>query len=121
MRRVTFFVFLITLFIFSPKDVLAACGDSITGGTGTSGDPYQINDATELAAISNCLGSGNSGKYFKLMNDIDLDVSPYNSGSGWVAIGTNANYTLSGRADTALTSAAFLRFELLWSRTEFMA
>jgi|GEM_PF-922701 len=61
---------------------------AFAGGAGTSGSPYQITTAAELASVSSYLGSGNSGKYFKVMNDIDLNVSPYNSGTGWTPIGT---------------------------------
>lgn len=85
------FVSIITVSFFSfSTPVFAACGDGISGGAGTVGDPYQINDATELVAISSCLGSGNSGKYYKLMNNIDLNVAPYNTGSGWTPIGTGS-------------------------------
>jgi len=86
-----FFVALL-FFVLGAPGVFAACGDSISGGSGTSGDPYQINDATELAAINNCLGSSNSSKYFKLIVNIDLNVAPYNTGSGWTSIGNNSSY-----------------------------
>jgi methionine-rich copper-binding protein CopC len=83
--------FILCLIFLGMHTASAACGDSITSGTGTSVDPYQITTPTELAAISNCLGGGNSGKYFKVMNDIDLDVSPYNTGSGWSPIGNSGS------------------------------
>ena len=63
---------------------------AFAGGAGTSGDPYQITTPAEMASMSSYLGSGNSGKYFKLMNNIDLNVSPYNTGSGWTPIGTTS-------------------------------
>jgi len=52
-----------------------------SGGTGTSGDPYQIGSASELNEIRNNLTS-----HFVLIANIDLDVSPYNTGSGWEPI-----------------------------------
>lgn len=64
---------------------------AFAGGAGTSGSPYQITTAAELASLSSYLGSGNSGKYFKVMNDIDLNVSPYNTGTGWTPIGTSSS------------------------------
>lgn len=64
---------------------------AFSGGSGTSGSPYQITTAAELASLSSYLGSGNSGKYFKVMNDIDLNVSPYNTGTGWTPIGTSSS------------------------------
>ena len=66
---------------------------AFAGGTGTSGSPYQITTAAELASLSSYLGSGNSGKYFKVMNDIDLNVSPYNTGTGWTPIGGTSSST----------------------------
>jgi len=69
-----------------PRQALA-----FAGGSGTSGDPYQITTPAELASLSSYLGAGNSGKYFKVMNNIDLNVSPYNTGTGWTPIGTNGN------------------------------
>ncbi len=85
------FLFIIGLFFIGTHSALAACGDSIAGGTGTSIDPYQIDTPTELAAISNCLGAGNASKYFKVMQDIDLNVAPYNTGSGWSPIGSSGS------------------------------
>ncbi len=52
-------------------------------GTGTIGNPYQISTAEQLNEVRNYLSS-----YFVLMADIDLDIAPYNSGSGWLPIGT---------------------------------
>lgn len=52
-----------------------------SGGTGTFGDPYQVGSASELNEIRNNLTS-----HFVLIANIDLDVSPYNTGSGWEPI-----------------------------------
>jgi len=82
----SFFVLPAVLACF-PRQALA-----FAGGTGTSGDPYQITTAADLASVSSYLGAGNSGKYFKVMNNIDLNVSPYNTGTGWTPIGTSSNY-----------------------------
>lgn len=71
---------------------------AFSGGSGASDDPYQITTPAELASMTSYLGSGNSGKYFKLMNDIDLDVSPYNTGSGWTPIG-NSSSNFYGKFD----------------------
>ncbi len=92
MKRWLYFIIAIVLFAVMTPEAFAACGDSITGGSGTVGAPYLISTPTELAAISNCLGAGNSGKYFKMDADIDLNVSPYNTGTGWTPIGTSGSY-----------------------------
>ncbi len=59
------------------------------GGSGTSGDPYLISSAEQLAYFSNQVNAGNTynGKYFKLTADISL------AGKRWTPIGsTTANY-----------------------------
>ncbi|WP_312339091.1 hypothetical protein [Anaerospora hongkongensis] len=50
------------------------------GGTGVSNDPYIIEDAADLDAIRT-----KPAGYFKLKNNINLDVAPYNS-AGWTPI-----------------------------------
>jgi hypothetical protein len=42
------------------------------GGTGTSGNPYQVANATHLNNVRNHLGS-----YFIQTANINLDVAPY--------------------------------------------
>jgi hypothetical protein len=49
------------------------------GGSGSSSSPYLIEDAFDLDAIRN---KGVSYHY-KLTNDIDLNIYPFNSGAGW--------------------------------------
>jgi hypothetical protein len=52
------------------------------GGSGTEADPYQVATAEHLNNVRNYLTS-----YFIQTADIDLDVTPYNTGAGWVPIG----------------------------------
>ena len=52
------------------------------GGEGTEIDPFLICTADELNNVRLHLDA-----YFKLNNDIDLDVAPYNEGEGWEPIG----------------------------------
>ncbi|MBV1756301.1 MAG: S-layer homology domain-containing protein [Dethiosulfatibacter sp.] len=52
-------------------------------GNGTTDDPYQITTATQLNQIRDYLD-----KSFVLMNDIDVNITPFNTGSGWDPIGT---------------------------------
>jgi surface protein len=57
------------------------------GGSGVEGDPYLITTATQLDAIRTLINEedGNDiSQHFKLMNDINLDVAPYNEGKGWI-------------------------------------
>lgn len=72
--------------------------DSYAGGSGTSGDPYQIATAEQLARVANQVNSGSeNGKYYRLLDDIYLnDVStvdlwdaeaPENK---WVPIGSDS-------------------------------
>ncbi len=56
------------------------------GGDGSSGDPYQITNLTELNEVRN---NDSWGVHFILMNDIDArDTKNWNNGQGWEPIGT---------------------------------
>jgi len=62
---------------------------SLFAGKGTNDDPYQIGVATQLAALAELVNENNTAyndKYYKLTADINL--STYQSGAGWVPIGT---------------------------------
>ncbi|HOW29680.1 MAG TPA: GLUG motif-containing protein [archaeon] len=50
--------------------------------------PTMIYTAEDLYNIRNDISRT---AYYKLANDIDLDISPYNTGSGWTPIGTLAS------------------------------
>ena len=65
------------------------------GGEGTEADPYLICTADELNNVRLHLDA-----YFKLNNDIDLDVAPYNEGEGWEPIG-NSTTPYTGQLDGA--------------------
>ena len=87
----------ITIFVLMFVSGLANA--QFAGGTGTSSDPFQITTAAELNLVRNYLGSGNSGKYFKVMNDISLTSYLASGGegytlwggSGWSPIGAEFN------------------------------
>ncbi len=49
--------------------------------------PIMIYDANDLYNIRNDISRT---AYYKLANNIDLNVAPYNTGSGWTPIGTSA-------------------------------
>jgi len=51
------------------------------GGTGVSEDPYLISTVTQLDSMRSNLTA-----HYKLTNDIDLNVTPYNTGKGWIPI-----------------------------------
>ncbi|MDR2009801.1 MAG: T9SS type A sorting domain-containing protein [Bacteroidales bacterium] len=66
--------------------------DPFSGGTGTSQDPYLIENRAQLDSIRNRLGPSNANIYYKLIEDIDLGSSP------WHPIGTyisSTNHTKS--------------------------
>ena len=92
--------------IFTLKSLLLLAGAIIllvpdisaqfAGGTGTSGNPYQVANATHLNNVRDHLGS-----YFIQTANIDLNVAPYNTGDGWEPIGTSSakftgNYNAQG-------------------------
>lgn len=70
-------------------------GGVILEGSGTEGDPYQIDDPALLALIANNVNTGVSdfdGVYFALTEDLDL------TGSEWVPIG-DADHPFMGSFD----------------------
>jgi len=62
------------------------------GGDGSADDPWQISTAEQLNSLRNYLGTEHADKHFVLINDIDLDVAPYNEGAGWDPIGSYAGW-----------------------------
>ncbi|MFC0905915.1 hypothetical protein ACFHWD_14660 [Clostridium sp. MT-14] len=64
---------------------------NFAGGDGTSSNPYLIEDADDLNAIRN-----NLTKAYKLIKDIDLNISPYNTGTGWLNFSGNFGGSLDG-------------------------
>lgn len=78
--------FIVTL-VFTGQIVLAENQTEamFAGGAGTEDDPYLIADAKQLDKVRNYLDA-----HFKLVNDIDLGVPPYNEGEGWEPIGSYA-------------------------------
>jgi len=67
-----------------------------SGGDGSKGNPYIIKTATELAQLATLVNTSTSSqnynsKYYILNNDIDL--SDYQTGEGWIPIGTIYSFT----------------------------
>lgn len=59
--------------------------NGILSGNGNYNNPYLIEDAKDLDYIRN-MASSSRGIKFKLTNDIDMNVEPYNTGKGWTPI-----------------------------------
>lgn len=59
---------------------------NFAGGDGTPENPYLIEDAFDLDAVRNNLRA-----HYQLINDIDLNISPFNEGEGWNPIGDSNN------------------------------
>ncbi len=94
MKNLVIVVFAFVLCV--PSGIMA----QYSGGSGTLGLPYRISSVTDLAALATAVNSGatQSGIYFQQTADLDLNVSPYNSGSGWPCIG-NGSTSFSGVYD----------------------
>ena len=60
------------------------------GGTGTEEDPWLIRTASNLDSIRYFLGTDHTDKYFLQTENIDLGVTPWNVGSGWIPIGNES-------------------------------
>jgi hypothetical protein len=84
MKTFTFKVLLIlagVMFLIAPG--LSA---QFAAGDGSSGNPYQVANATHLNNVRDYLGD-----YFIQTDNINLDVAPYNTGDGWEPIGTSSS------------------------------
>lgn len=75
-NRLHWFVLLLALIL--SEAAIAQYG----GGTGTLIDPYLISTPAHLNNVRNNLSS-----HFKLTANVDLNVAPYNTGTGWTPIG----------------------------------
>lgn len=62
-------------------------------GAGTAANPYLIEDAVQLNGMRYFLSS-----HFRLAEDIDLGVAPWNQGEGWEPIGDN-DFRFTGSLD----------------------
>ena len=81
---------------------------SFAGGAGTEADPFIIETNEQFAHMINVVNDGtHSGRYYKLVNDIDL------SGKYWTPIGTtahpfngtfDASYTIVGGAEPTIST-----------------
>ena len=58
---------------------------AFTGGDGSAADPYQISTCAELQKMQNDLSA-----HYVLVNDIECNVYPFNTGSGFSPIGTSS-------------------------------
>jgi len=71
-----------------------------SGGDGTENNPYIIKTATELAQLATLVNASNvdyNDKYYTLNNDIDL--SGYQTDTGWIPIGSTTNSYFKGVFD----------------------
>lgn len=72
-------------------------------GTGTEEDPFLIKTVDDLALLSSNISSANGvhyeGEHFRLENDLDLNVEPWNTGEGWAPIGLNTTRYFGGHFD----------------------
>ncbi|GEM_PF-2018783 len=68
-----------------PNYLPLTCPDNMFGA-GTSSYPCQITNVSNLNASRLCLNCS-----YSLTTDLDLDIAPYNTGSGWLPIGNNSN------------------------------
>ena len=76
-------VLIITLAGFVLINYIGA--NPFAGGTGSKTDPFQISTAVQLDSVRNYLDSA-----FILINNIDLGITPYDTGIGWVPIGKSS-------------------------------
>lgn len=69
-------------------------------GSGTEEEPFLIKTVDDLALLSaNSKTERYAGQYFRLENDLDLNVAPWNTGEGWDPIGPNTTIYFGGFFD----------------------
>ncbi len=77
----------LSLLVFTFQIVLLA---QFAGGSGTEEDPWQIRTPENLDSIRYFTGPEHADKYFFQTALIDLGVSPWNEGKGWIPIGNDS-------------------------------
>src|SRR6185312_11003417 len=84
MARTIFLRFLPVIFLVGVFSILVThAALAFSGsGSGTSGDPYIITTCSQLQEMISALSSD-----YKLGNNIDCNVSPYNTGTGFTPLG----------------------------------
>ncbi len=93
-KSVYFRIGFLSVLLISMSTSLAA---QFSGGDGSVSSPYQIASASDLNNIRDYLD-----KHFILVNNINMDVAPYNSSWGWDPIGSiAANERFTGTIDGA--------------------
>jgi hypothetical protein len=80
------FAFVAMLFAFALPSAISA---QTFSGDGTPNNPYLISTVADLVQLATDVNADTdyNGKHFKLANNLNLDVAPYNSGAGWTPIG----------------------------------
>ena len=82
---------IVILLYYVPMDVEGKDGD-FGGGSGTSGDPFLIEDVHDLQAMKD-----GRNKHYALANDIDAsDTVNWNDGAGFVPIGADSSKRFTG-------------------------
>ena len=84
-NTLSYLYFYVTINAITTPSTVSGCGTTFAGGSGTVGDPYQINDSTTLSHTASCTSSSN---YFVQTQNIDLGgaISP------WTPIPLYGNY-----------------------------
>lgn len=73
-------------------EVLVEEAVAFAGGDGSPEDPWQVSTPAQLDSLRDYLGPDYADSHFVLVNDIDLDVAPYNVDPGWEPIGSYAGW-----------------------------
>jgi hypothetical protein len=71
--------FICLIFLLFSVSVFA---NEFAGGSGTEDDPYLISTPEQLKNLGKYRFMEDINKCFRLINDIDLGVPPWNQGSG---------------------------------------
>ncbi len=87
-----------------PPHLVLGGSSSYFLGEGTSTAPYQISTAEQLAKLAELVNAGDTSynnKHYKLTADLDLSAygEDWNSGKGWMPIGSTSTFPFKGAFD----------------------
>ncbi|MCC5904814.1 MAG: hypothetical protein JJU13_01285 [Balneolaceae bacterium] len=73
----------VNYYTFSDDGLKEKNGEGFSGGDGSVENPYLISTPALLSNIRNYTGTDYADIYFQQIDDIDLNIPPYNDGKEW--------------------------------------
>ncbi len=87
------------IFIMPAEDIILTAvfkEVDFAGGSGSEADPWLIETVENLNCVRYFCGEDHHDKYFKQIENINLDVKPYNENEGWLPICYSYDHSFRG-------------------------